>query len=152
MSDRAEKKTAFLMLGSIVGEMLSCIRLKKNADVSNDTVERLVSFCLTNYMEPTLSLETVSAELGYNRSHISRLLSRAMGVGFTKFLNSIRIDKSYSILRQTDLPITTIALECGFGSIRNFNRAFSDFTGMTPSGFRRRWSGDNYYDYYENDF
>ena len=149
MSNRSETKTAFLMLGAIVGEMISCVRLKKKADVPNDTMERLVSLCLTNYMEPTLNLERASAELGYNRSYISRLLSRAMGVGFTKFLNSIRIDKSYSLLRQTDMPITAIALECGFGSIRNFNRAFSDFTGMTPSDFRHQWNGDNYFDYYE---
>lgn len=152
MSNRAEKKTAFLMLSAIVGEMISCVMLKKKADVPNDTMERLVSLCLSNYMEPSFNLETVSAELGYNRSYISRLLNRGMGVGFTKFLSSIRIDKSYALLRRTDMPITTIALECGFGSVRNFNRIFSDFAGLTPSDFRRRWCGNDYYDYYKNKF
>lgn len=144
-----DRRTGLIMFGAILCEMLSRVSLKKRADVSYSAMERLVLFCLRNYTDQTLTLEKASAALGYNRNHISRLLSQGLGGGFTKFLNSIRIDKSYSLLRQTDMPITAIALECGFGSIRNFNRAFSDFTGMTPSDFRHQWNGDNYFDYYE---
>lgn len=149
MDKRNDRRVGLMMFGAILCEMLSHISLKKRTDVLDSAMERVVLFCLGNYTDQTLTLEKVSAALGYNRNHISRLLSQGVGGGFTKFLNSIRIDKSYSLLRQTDMPITTIALECGFGSIRNFNRAFSDFTGMTPSDFRRRWNGDNYFDYYE---
>ena len=149
MDRRNDRRTGLIMFGAILCEMLSRVSLKKRADVSYSAMERLVLFCLRNYTDQTLTLEKASAALGYNRNHISRLLSQGVGGGFTKFLNSIRIDKSYSLLRQTDMPITAIALECGFGSIRNFNRAFSDFTGMTPSDFRHQWNGDNYFDYYE---
>jgi AraC-like DNA-binding protein len=39
------------------------------------------------------------------------------------------------------LPVLTIALDLGFGSIGPFNRAFKDATGMTPTEFRRAHLG-----------
>jgi hypothetical protein len=38
---------------------------------------------------------------------------------------------------QTDMPILTVALDAGFGSIGPFNRAFKVRTGVTPTEFRR---------------
>ena len=38
---------------------------------------------------------------------------------------------------QAAVPILTIALDAGFGSIGPFNRAFKAHTGVTPSEYRR---------------
>jgi len=38
--------------------------------------------------------------------------------------------------RQDEVPILTMALEAGFGSIVSFNRAFKDRYGLTPSTYR----------------
>ena len=76
-------------------------------------------------------------------------MSESVGIGFTKFLNSLRVDKSRKILLNAEIPITTVALECGFGSIRTFNRVFAGLTGVTPRDFRREWGGKHTHDYYE---
>jgi AraC-like DNA-binding protein len=39
------------------------------------------------------------------------------------------------------VPILTIALDAGFGSIGPFNRAFKAHTGLTPSEYRRARAG-----------
>ncbi|MBS0401235.1 MAG: helix-turn-helix domain-containing protein [Proteobacteria bacterium] len=39
-------------------------------------------------------------------------------------------------LAREDLPILSIALECGYGSIGPFNRAFRQRFGMTPTEYR----------------
>ena len=77
------------------------------------------------------------------------MISDSVGIGFTKFVNSLRVNKSCKMLMDAGIPITTVALECGFGSIRTFNRAFSDLTGVTPRDFRREWGGKHTHDYYE---
>ena len=38
---------------------------------------------------------------------------------------------------QADVPVLTIALDAGFGSIGPFNRAFKAQTGVTPTEYRR---------------
>ena len=37
---------------------------------------------------------------------------------------------------QREVPIITIALDAGFGSLGPFNRAFKDATGQTPTEWR----------------
>ncbi len=58
---------------------------------------------------------------------------------FTAFLNGFRLDEVRSALAdpaQREVPILTIALDAGFGSLGPFNRAFRDAEGMTPSEYR----------------
>lgn len=40
-------------------------------------------------------------------------------------------------------PISTIALDAGFGSLGAFNRAFKEATGATPSVYRERIAPDD---------
>ena len=42
---------------------------------------------------------------------------------------------------QREVPILTIALDAGFGSLGPFNRAFRDAEGMTPSEYRKQGVG-----------
>jgi AraC-like DNA-binding protein len=52
---------------------------------------------------------------------------------FTQYLNTIKIAAAIEKLRKNEMSITKIALECGFNTIRNFNRVFKKFTGYTPN-------------------
>jgi AraC-like DNA-binding protein len=59
---------------------------------------------------------------------------------FNAFVNQFRLDEVASRLRNpadAHLPILTLALEAGFGSIGPFNRAFREAYGVTPTAFRR---------------
>ena len=42
---------------------------------------------------------------------------------------------------QAEVPVLTIALDAGFGSIGPFNRAFKAYAGLTPTEYRRAHLG-----------
>ena len=48
-----------------------------------------------------------------------------------------RIEKSKSILKDTDLPIIEIADKCGYDNISYFNRMFKRITGFSPTEYRK---------------
>ncbi|MFM9852583.1 MAG: helix-turn-helix domain-containing protein, partial [Sphingomonadaceae bacterium] len=53
--------------------------------------------------------------------------------------NGYRLSEVKAALRdpsQREVPILTIALDAGFGSLAPFNRAFREAEGCTPSEFR----------------
>jgi AraC-like DNA-binding protein len=59
---------------------------------------------------------------------------------FTAFLNEYRLSAAALRLAdrdQTHIPVLTIALDLGWGSIGPFNRAFRTRFGMTPTDYRR---------------
>ncbi|MDL2288094.1 helix-turn-helix transcriptional regulator [Oscillospiraceae bacterium OttesenSCG-928-F05] len=55
-----------------------------------------------------------------------------------RFLNSYRLERSMSLLQQTELSITEIAQQCGFSGPSYFAELFMREKGLTPSTYRRR--------------
>lgn len=84
-----------------------------------------------NYAEITFA---EAAELaGLSESYFSRYFHRLAGMTFSRYLNTVRVEKAMELLREpAPLPITDIAMQCGFGTIRHFNRIFKEITGTNP--------------------
>lgn len=88
-----------------------------------------------NYVRP-IRLKEIAAEFGYDYSYLSSFFNKNFGTDFTTFVNRYRVQHACRLLRSTGDSITAIALQSGFSTIRNFNRAFREETGMTPREYR----------------
>eukprot|EP01092_Planopodium_desertum_P012292 TRINITY_DN576_c0_g3_i1.p1 TRINITY_DN576_c0_g3~~TRINITY_DN576_c0_g3_i1.p1 ORF type:complete len:217 (-),score=24.46 TRINITY_DN576_c0_g3_i1:30-680(-) len=62
-------------------------------------------------------------------AHFARSFKDAFGVPPHRYLLSRRIERAVALLRDTDLPITEIALQTGWTSLGTFGRIFRDITG-----------------------
>ena len=93
------------------------------------------------YRDDALGIAALAARLGVPEYRLRRLINQRLGHrNFAGFLNGYRINEAMAALAdpsQVEVPILTIALDTGFGSIGPFNRAFRARTGMTPSDYRR---------------
>jgi AraC-like DNA-binding protein len=60
------------------------------------------------------------------------------GSTFTQYVTEQRLAAAYKALRHisNDLPISTIAYDCGFANVSHFNRLFRQRFGCTPSDVR----------------
>ncbi|QSX41790.1 helix-turn-helix transcriptional regulator [Shewanella cyperi] len=84
---------------------------------------------------PIKRLAEVSA---VSPAHFAREFKKAFGVPPHRYLLSRRIERATALLRDSDLPITEIALQTGWNSIGTFGRIFNDITGESPGEFRAR--------------
>jgi len=98
-------------------------------------IHRIISFIEANYAMD-LSVEMMSERFEMNPSHFCRSFKKAIGMNFKTYLNTIRVLMAENQLVNTDSSITDIALECGFGSIRTFNRVYKELKGCSPSDTR----------------
>ncbi|HML49224.1 MAG TPA: AraC family transcriptional regulator, partial [Clostridia bacterium] len=89
----------------------------------------------SNFQEP-LSLVGVAREVGVSPGHLSTLLSTQLNISFPSFLNATRLNHALPLLKHSDVPITQICYECGFNSIRTFNRAFQAEFNLSPREMR----------------
>ena len=71
-------------------------------------------------------------------AHFARSFKDAFGVPPHRYLLSRRIERAVALLRDTDLPITEIALQTGWTSLGTFGRIFRDITGDSPGAVRDR--------------
>jgi len=75
---------------------------------------------------------------GVSIAHFARSFKQAFGAPPHRYLLTRRVERATALLRETDLPITEIALEAGWSSLGTFGRTFRDVVGESPGEFRAR--------------
>ena len=73
-----------------------------------------------------------------SEEHFARSFKDAFGVPPHRYLLTRRIERASALLRDTELPITEIAFQTGWGSLGTFGRQFRDVTGESPGEVRAR--------------
>lgn len=93
------------------------------------------------HRESGLSIGVLAERLGTPEHRLRALINQRLGYrNFSAFLNHHRIGEAKALLADpahVDLPILTIAMDLGYGSLAPFNRAFREDTGQAPSDYRR---------------
>lgn len=85
-----------------------------------------------------VSLDSVSAYLGMNRTYFCIFFKKHYGKGFADYLNDMRVRKATKLLTDRDMHISDIARECGFKTAPYFTRAFRRSLGMSPAEYRKK--------------
>lgn len=97
------------------------------------------------YREEGMSIAVLSTKLSVPEYRLRKLINQKLGHrNFSAFVNGYRLSEAMAALTdpsQSNVPILTIALDTGFGSVGPFNRAFKAHTGMTPTEYRRERLG-----------
>lgn len=92
---------------------------------------------LHDQFDQPVSLQALARELDLHWAHLSREFPRYFHCNFGEYIRKIRIEKSLALLRNRQLSLTEIALQCGFADQSHFIRCFKQFSGLTPKAFRK---------------
>ncbi|MGL4295686.1 MAG: helix-turn-helix domain-containing protein [Aestuariivirga sp.] len=114
------------------------------AGLSHDTeralhVERMARFIGEKGLEP-IAVEDVAKAAGLHPNYAMALYKRAVGLTIKQSITRHRLDTAQSMLIGTDLPVATIAFDCGFGSLSRFYEAFEQRFQTSPAAFRQRFN------------
>ena len=83
--------------------------------------------------------DVLAAEAGVSQRTLSRLFRSGLDVSPADFVERVRIDLARRRLLDTDENVETIAVGCGFGSLRRMDRAFARTVAVSPTEFRSRF-------------
>jgi len=97
------------------------------------------------FLQEGLTIGELAEHLGTREHVLRKVINRGMGFrNFNDFLHAQRIREACEELASPErarLPVLTIAMNVGYGSIGAFNRAFKARIGMTPTEYRRNTAG-----------
>lgn len=69
---------------------------------------------------------------------ISKKFPRYTHCSLSAFVRKLRIEKALTMIKDPDIPLVSIAYECGFFDQSHFIRTFKIMTGILPSDLRNR--------------
>lgn len=118
-----------------------CSECRKNAKSMTDSKDSALRGKVIDFISKNLSSEVTLAQtaqaLGYEYHYFSSLFHQHFEMNFKEFINVFKIEYASELLLDATKSIAFVALECGFQSVRNFNRVFKNYTGQTPTEYRR---------------
>ncbi|MBN1837594.1 MAG: helix-turn-helix transcriptional regulator [Spirochaetales bacterium] len=114
--------------------------LTQIAPVPPDSIALAIEYMKNNLDHP-LSRDEVARACSMSYGYFSKVFHQRTGHTFTQLLNRFRFERACTILEETGLNISQIALECGFSDQSYFSKVFRRYAGISPKDYRRRQTG-----------
>lgn len=123
---------------TVVGRM-SGTSLKHAASSPKDEgrVLRALAY-FEQYATEKLELEALAEAAGVSKYHFLRIFRRQVEVTPYRYVLDLRLRRAAMALTLTSAPVSTIALDQGFGDLSTFCRQFAAAFGISPRGYRDR--------------
>lgn len=112
-------------------------------DVEKEKLVNLLSKSMESekpYLNENLTLKELANKLETTPNNLSQIINEKFNKNFFEFINEYRINEVKSLLadpKYSHYSMLGIAIECGFNSKSTFNSVFKQFTGKTPSEFKK---------------
>jgi AraC family transcriptional regulator len=99
--------------------------------------KRLAEF-IDEHLAEDVSLATLAGLVDLSLYHFARAFKQSFGVPPHRYHMDRRMDRAKNLLRRSEFSVTQIGNQIGFRETSSFTRAYRNFTGVTPSNYRRQ--------------
>lgn len=98
-------------------------------------MQDILTYIENNFTE-NISLQILANKFNMNSSNLSTTFNSITGCSLKTYINTLRVLRAESIIQNSRKPLIDISVECGFNSIRTFNRVYKSIKGHVPSSIR----------------
>ncbi|NBJ88475.1 helix-turn-helix domain-containing protein [Acutalibacter sp. 1XD8-36] len=116
---------------------------KKSADCGapsleckSDSLQNILDYIATHFCEETFSVKTVADNFNMSVSNLSHYFKKNTGQNLSEYIASLRFEQAKQLLRNTDLLLQDISVQCGYLHLSTFMRQFKQREGCTPASYR----------------
>lgn len=107
------------------------VRREKDRDV-----EQAVKKYVREHMVDNIAVTDIAEELHFNPQYLMRTFKARTGMSIMEYIIQARITTAKRILRETELPVKTVADMTGYADYAYFTRVFKKNTGQSPTDYR----------------
>lgn len=121
----------------IIGRILEAV--EQSRTVQDTSITEQVLRMIHEQQETDLTLEACAARLHFHPSHVKRVFRRDVGVSFSEYVSTHRLQTAKKWLTHSTMKISEIAERLQYNNAQNFIRYFRKMEGMTPGQYREQY-------------
>ena len=106
-------------------------------EMLSPALARRLAQAIEDRLDGPIRVADLSDEAGLSRAHFSRAFARNFGTPPRDYILSRRIARARTMLTDTNLSASQIAMRCGFSNPSHLTTAFKQQLGLTPTAYRR---------------
>lgn len=122
-------------------EILDNIEETEKINKSLDRAKKIIQYIDEHYCDE-LTVNDVAQAVYMSSSYFSHFFKDFFGVAFSRYLDTLRLNKSAYLLKSTNRSIMDIAINCGFNSDQSMYRLYQKRMKMTPTQYRKDYAND----------
>ncbi len=119
------QKKCYLAVSARIGE----------AEGIGNAYRQAEQYIKEHYHEP-LSLDLLAEKAFRTPHYLSSIFIQEKGIGINKYIKNVRMEKARELLKGTNMKISDICEQVGYGSVSYFCRSFRNEYGVTPEQYR----------------
>lgn len=117
--------------------LLSSLAVSTQGFSNNLTLSDRICRYLSDNIGVPFSSENIEKRFYLSYKYMSHLFKKEKGVTMQQYHNSVRMDEACRLLCSTLMSISEIADKLGFSDVLYFSRCFRNYTGKSPSAYRK---------------
>ncbi|GJM62945.1 hypothetical protein PEDI_34970 [Persicobacter diffluens] len=122
-------------------------KLKVPAEKATGLIHRLDQLMTEKglYLNPELSVQQLANNMEISKAELTEVLNQHLGKNFYTYINEFRLEEVKKQLmnpKNNHLTVIALAHDSGFKSKSSFNAIFKQYTGQTPSDYRKHQMQD----------
>ena len=99
-------------------------------------IQKALIYLRSHYKEG-ISLTEIAEKAGMNPSYFSTLFKSELGVGFTEYLSSLRMEEAKRLMEHGSYRMKNIMEQCGFNHYSSFFTSLKKKYGVNPQQYRK---------------
>ena len=120
---------------------------KDKHDSVNTHYVEIVKYINEHYNE-NIRLKDLAERYYFNANYLCLLFKKKCNATFSKYLLDVRMNAADKLILETNIKIESIAHSVGFNSCSYFNKCYTSYFGISPTGRRRegsnkRWTNED---------
>ncbi|WP_431801222.1 response regulator transcription factor [Halobacillus andaensis] len=130
INEASHANKAVTVFHTFIDEVRRIVQIEDSKSCPPD-MKRLLQFIEDHYAEP-LSLTTLSESFHFNPSYLSSYFSTHLNIGFSDYLNQVRIVKAKQILETSSVSVSMVSEMVGYSDPSYFCKVFKRMEGSSP--------------------
>lgn len=111
-----------------------------------DTVVKKAQKYILQNLDQNLARDSIAEKVFVSSGYLGRIFKKELHVNISEYIYNERMKLAAKLLEQTDLYVTSIALNVGFSNFPYFSTQFKKYSGHTPVEYRKQYrdhTGEN---------
>jgi len=119
---------------------------------NSSLITKALCYIKSEIGKSNITVDEIATNSGFSTDYFNRIFFAHTGFHIMEYVRFTRLKKASRILRETNLDIIDIAMDCGYDAPDSFSRAFKNQYGVSPIEYRKKHKNEQaYYGEFHND-
>jgi transcriptional regulator GlxA family with amidase domain len=91
---------------------------------------------IVSNLDTDLDIDHLAGRMSMSPRNFSRIFCQEVGMTPAKFVERVRLEAAKNMMIQTDQPVESVAVNCGFSTAEQMRRSFQRLLKTTPQDYR----------------